>query len=121
MQIIHDFKISIKDYCNNSIHNDYPIITDCPFCHDVLIKNGFYKRYVIDSNMSYIIFIRRCRCKHCGLSVSILPSFLLPRFQRCLKDIFNIIYQYLKNRRLLIYRRAVFFYQQKLKRSHHLF
>ncbi len=117
MQLIHDFKISIKDYFNNSIYNDFPILTDCPDCHDLLIKNGFYKRYVIVSNMSYIIFIRRYRCKHCGLTVSILPSFLLPRFQRSLKDIFNIIYQYLKNRRLLIYRRAVFFYLKRFNKN----
>ena len=77
MQLIHDFKISIKDYFNNSIYNDFPILTDCPDCHDLLIKNGFYKRYVIVSNMSYIIFIRRYRWKNYGLNVSILTSFVL--------------------------------------------
>lgn len=117
MQIIHDFKISVKDYSNNNKLNDFPIIDECPFCHDVLIKNGFYKRYVIVSNISYIIYIKRFRCKHCGLTVSILPSFLLPRFQRSLKDIFNIIYQYIKNRRLLIYRRAVFFYVKRFNKN----
>lgn len=115
MQIIHDFKITIKKYSANQKLNDYPILADCPHCHDRLVKNGFYKRYVITFRQTYIIYIRRYRCKHCGISISILPSFLLPRFQRSLNCVFNSIKDYLINKNFLLYRRAVFLYLQRFK------
>jgi|SRR5690554_4667820 len=115
MQIIHDFNISIKEYSENHKFNDYPILTECPDCHDRLIKNGFYRRYVITSDGTYIIYIRRYRCKHCGKTISILPSFILPRFQRSLADIFNSIKEYVFNRKFLLYRRAVFLYLQRFR------
>lgn len=117
MQIIHDFKISIKEYSTNSKSNDYPILKECPDCHDHLVKNGFYKRYVITTHGTYIIYIRRYRCKYkkCGLSISILPSFIIPRFQRSLSDIFNSIKEYVFKRKFLLYRRAVFLYLQRFK------
>jgi|SRR5690554_6577011 len=117
MQIIHDFKTTIKKYSENRKQNDYPVLTECPHCHDRMVKNGFYKRYVITSCGTYIIYIRRYRCKYkdCGLSISILPSFLLPRFQRSLNSIFNSIKEYVFNRKFLLYRRAVFFYLQRFR------
>jgi hypothetical protein len=115
MQIIHDFNISIEEYIANLKSNNYPILTECPHCHDRLIKNGFYSRYVITLQGTYIIHIRRYRCKHCGLTISILPSFLLPHFQRCLNSIFQSIREYIFNRKFLLYRRAVFLYLQRFK------
>lgn len=115
MQIIHDFNISIQEYSKNQKLNNYPILTECPTCHDHLVKNGFYRRYVITYHGTYIIYIRRYRCKHCGVTVSILPSFLLPRFQRCLSSIFNSIKEYVFKRRFLLYRRAIFFYLQRFR------
>jgi hypothetical protein len=115
MQIIHDFKTTIKKYSDNRKLNDYPILADCPHCHDRLVKNGFYRRYVITSNGTYIIYIRRYRCKHCGISISILPSFLLPHFQRSLNSIFESIKEYVFNKKFLLYRRAVFLYLQRFK------
>lgn len=115
MQIIHDFNISIQKYSKHQKLNDYPMLTECPHCHDRLIKNGFYRRYVITFHNTYIIYIRRYRCKHCGLTISILPSFLLPCFQRSLSSIFNSIKEYVFKRKFLLYRRAVFFYLQRFK------
>lgn len=53
--------------------------------------------------------------KHCGLTISILPSFLLPHFQRSLRFIFNSIKEYLFNKKFLLYKRAVFLYFQRFK------
>src|SRR5690554_8087486 len=99
MQKIYDFGLTIKEYSKNVKNNDFPEISKCPCCNDKMIKNGFYSRYVITSKKTYVIYIRRYRCKHCGVTLSILPSFLLPRFQRSLRDIFNCIYKYLSKRR----------------------
>jgi len=115
MQKIYDFGLTIKEYSKNVKNNDFPEISKCPCCNDKMIKNGFYSRYVITSKKTYVIYIRRYRCKHCGVTLSILPSFLLPRFQRSLRDIFNCIYKYLSKREFTLYRRAVFFYVQRFK------
>ncbi|MCK8824811.1 DUF6431 domain-containing protein [Fuchsiella alkaliacetigena] len=113
MQVIHDFNISIQDYVANGQDNDFPLISKCSLCGDLMIKNGFYQRFVITYFTTYIIFIRRYRCKHCGVSVSVLPSFLLPHFQRSLKCIFLCIKEYLFTRKLLLYPSALFFYLKR--------
>lgn len=111
MQIIHDFKISIKIYSRRGKNNDFFHPKECPFCHDKLHKNGFYHRYVISiDGKTHRILIRRYRCQHCGRTVSILPSFLFPRFQRSLDYIVCCIKEYLLQKKLLLYKRAVYFY-----------
>ena len=95
MQIIHDFKITVKEYAENGQNNNFPLISKCSKCGDEIIKNGFYQRFVIRGNVTYVIFIRRYRCQHCNSTVSILPIFLLPHFQRSLEDIVKSIKEYL--------------------------
>jgi hypothetical protein len=78
-----------------------------------LVKHGFYTRFVITQFNTYIIFIRRYRCKHCNHTVSILPSFLLPHFQRSLNSIFQSIKTYLLDKNYTLYKRQVHFYCQR--------
>ena len=56
MQYIHDFKISIKTYCENNIHNDYPEFNICPMCkaHVNLEKKDFTNVMLL----LYIIYIK---------------------------------------------------------------
>lgn len=111
MQIIHDFCISPVQYYLNLQDNDYPVVERCPKCNDLMIENGFYERFIItDKGKSYPLYIRRYRCKHCNKTVSILPSFLLPLFQRSLKAIFQcLIDYYFKNSYSLIHRQVHFY------------
>jgi transposase-like protein len=113
MQIIHDFKITIKDYIQREKNNKFPQLSKCPHCGDHLVKHGFYTRFVITQFNTYIIFIRRYRCKHCNHTVSILPSFLLPHFQRSLNSIFQSIKTYLLDKNYTLYKRQVHFYCQR--------
>ena len=115
MIYIHDFMISIEKYSKNQKDNDYPFISECPHCHDHIIKNGFYRRYVVVFSKTYIIYIQRLRCKYCGKSISIIPSFLIPYFQRNLDSIFQCLREYILNRKSIFYRRAVFFYLQRFR------
>ena len=93
MQIIHDFKITVREYVRREQDNNFPQLSKCPYCGDHLIKHGFYTRYIITNfDNTYLIYIRRYKCKHCNHTVSILPSFLLPNFQRSLSAIFQSIY-----------------------------
>ena len=114
MQIIHNFEITIKEYVKREHNNNFPQLSKCPFCGDHLIKHGFYTRYIITKfDNTYIIFIRRYKCKHCNRTVSILPSFLLPGFQRSLVSIFQSIKNYLLNKKFTFYKRLVYFYCQR--------
>ncbi len=116
MQKIYDFEISPIKYYKNGRDNDFPEIKRCSFCKDHMIKNGFYQRFIITSRgRSYRIFIRRYRCRHCNKSVSILPSFLLPYFQRCLKAIFLCLENYFFKGNYTLKHRQVHFYVNRLK------
>lgn len=116
MQIIHDFKISPVQYYQNGQDNDFPVIEKCPRCQDRMIKNGFYERAIITiSRQTYIIFIRRYRCKYCGHTVSILPSFLLPFFQRSLEFIFHCLEQYYIHRNYVFSHRQTHFYCSRFR------
>jgi len=113
MQIIHDFKINFYEYYQNGKHNHYPELKHCPRCHDRMVKHGFYSRYIATISASYKVYIRRYRCKHCGRTVSFLPSFLLPQFQMLLLLIFKAIVQYNERKRFLLDFRLVFFYLKR--------
>lgn len=42
-------------------------------------KHGYYKRYVLITGFYGIIRVRRYKCSICGRTVSMLPSFCIPR------------------------------------------
>ncbi len=117
MIVFHDFKISIKEYVSLGKNNSFPQIFICPHCGDQLIKNGFYKRYLITQSNTYRLLIRRLKCKHCGISISILPNFVLPGFQRSLTFIYQILKEYLISKNKIIYSKALYFYQHRFMKN----
>ena len=118
MQLIHDFGITPVQYYLNGQENDFPLVDECPECHDKMIKNGFYERSVVTfDDEYYIIFIRRYRCKHCDTTVSILPSFLLPYFQRSLKLIFFGLEQYFLHKHYAFSHRQTHFYCTRFRNN----
>ena len=44
-------------------------------------KHGYYKRYIFVTGFFGIIRVRRYKCSVCGRTVSMLPSFCVPRLQ----------------------------------------
>jgi len=54
-------------------------------------KHSFYKRNVISTTFNGRILIRRYYCKHCGKTISYLPSFCLPYFQYTVEIIFTAL------------------------------
>ena len=117
MQKIHDFEITIEEYARKGKENEFPQISKCESCEDTVIKHGFYQRFVIKGNTNYVIFIQRYRCKHCNSTVSILPIFLLPHFQRSLEDIVKSIKEYLLKKKYSLLKRQVHFYCQRFKKN----
>lgn len=82
---IHDFKLSVEGYHSQGKNNIFPDLFGCPnvFCRygGRLRKHGFYQRYAVSETFVYLLFIQRYICPQCGRTVSVLPSFLAPRFQ----------------------------------------
>jgi hypothetical protein len=66
-----------------------PIPEKCPHCQSPrsLSGHGFYSRFALHQHEVYRIFIRRFLCLSCGITVSLLPWFLLPFFQHCRETI----------------------------------
>lgn len=116
MQIIYNFRISPVKYHANGHNNKFPVPDSCPYCHDRMKKHGFYVRHVLTRNDNYYeLFIRRYICQHCGLTISILPSFLLPHFQRSLEFIFYALSKYVLQKKFVLARRTLFFYYRRFR------
>jgi len=110
MQVIHDFAVKPQEYFLKGRDNDFPVLEKCPHCQDLMVGHGFYPRYVITIKAkTYFLYIKRFKCRHCGKTVSILPSFLLPYFQRSLQAIFYSLYCYLIQKQYTIAQRQLHF------------
>jgi len=66
-----------------------------PCCHyeGRLRRHGFYTRNALTLLTTYVIVIQRYYCPACKKTISLLPSFLAPRFQYSLACIFFALYQ----------------------------
>ena len=83
MQLLWDPGMSLEQYARAPAVC-YPTIRRCPVCHANvnLIGHGFYHRNALPrANLSYRLAIKRFYCRVCHRTVSLLPWFLLPRFQ----------------------------------------
>lgn len=70
--------------------------TECPICNSSeLIKWGSYKRninFIDDNILTYrIITIKRIKCKKCGHTHALIPSFIVPYKVNCLDVILSNI------------------------------
>ena len=82
VQLLFETNNSPQTYVEES--GKYPDAPSrCPHCHNPvkLSKHGFYTRYIILLLFAGNIRIRRYICLKCGLTVSMLPSFCIPRYQ----------------------------------------
>ena len=81
MQIICTVSLSPDCYANESFHRNIKPPIECPHCNirGTLAALGYYSRNVTGTKRGVLrIFVRRFRCRLCGRTVSILPSFAQP-------------------------------------------
>lgn len=92
----YHFHINIQEYSARGKQNLFPNLYDCPnpSCpyKGRLRHHGFYERYLLSLLTTYLIVIQRYYCPRCKFTVSLLPSFLVERFQYSLSYIFYVIY-----------------------------
>jgi hypothetical protein len=81
MQIICAVSLSPERYVNESFHRNIQPPIECPHCNicGALAALGYYSRNITSTKRGVLsIFVRRFRCRCCGRTVSILPSFAQP-------------------------------------------
>jgi Domain of unknown function (DUF6431) len=81
MQIIRAVQVSAEHYAGTSFHQGIEPPIGCPHCstRGALAALGYYCRNVTSTKRGVLrIFVRRFRCRLCGRTVSILPSFAQP-------------------------------------------
>jgi len=83
--VLHTFGQSIHEYYRLGKANVFPEVCGCPQDRcgypGRLRRHGFYERNALAVTISYRIVVARYLCPVCGRTVSVLPSFLLSRFQ----------------------------------------
>jgi transposase-like protein len=97
----HNFHQTVQEYYCLGKENLFPILfgcpnPDCPY-QGRLRFHGFYTRNALTFYGTFILFIQRYLCPICGHTISLLPSFLAPRFQYTLGFIFFTLFQLIVN------------------------
>ncbi|MGE5605653.1 MAG: DUF6431 domain-containing protein [Bacteroidota bacterium] len=97
----HNFHQTVQEYYSRGKENLFPILFDCPNPDCAypgrLRFHGFYTRNALTLYGTFLIFIQRYFCPRCKHTVSLLPSFLAPRFQYSLSLIFFTLFRMIIN------------------------
>jgi hypothetical protein len=91
MQIVFDPGCSSKEYAERGLVEP-PRPRLCPGCRiGKPHKHGFYKRFYFDGLSHRLILVRRYFCTRCGITISFLPSFCVPKFQYSLCLLWEVL------------------------------
>ena len=125
MSQYHDFGLNPQEYASTDIKNIVPIFEVClnPKCRavDRLYRHGYRQRYAIVGCIILLIFICRLKCRHCKKAFTILPSFLLRKFQHTVGSIMDFLRDFFKRRYSGVYRQLLYFYRKRFLSNLNLF
>ena len=98
MQIIYDFGVTLSEYHRLGRENAFPELEVCPVCKNrcKIVPHGYYERNATTYRKEYRIIIKRYKCSNCVVTISLLPAFLISRFQGTLKYIYRCLVEKLK-------------------------
>lgn len=116
MSIYHSFLVTLKEYVRLGRKNAFPIIEQCPSCHAYarLYGHGYYERHACENETAYLLVIRRLRCRACGITISILPDFLLPYYQNTLQMIIGgLRVRMIQGKKSGSHRQIYYFYEKR--------
>ena len=106
-------------------NNDFPAFPSCPICkvNKKLYRHGYYYRYgVQEGNCLERMAICRYICQNpaCKSTFSVIPAFLIPRFQFSIGSILTLLKKKLDGEKLLdgIRQRAAFYYKRFINDVH---
>jgi hypothetical protein len=100
MQIFFTLKEGLESYLKSGKKYDFPSpeIRRCHRCNKFVEfkKHGFYERYLVTTEYSGQIVIRRYICPICGCTISYIPDVCMPGFVFSTELIFKALYAYFK-------------------------
>lgn len=104
VQLTVDVGMSPQEYGEGFREVVWPVLEECPSCYARarLHGHGWYARNGLPSwECTLRLMIRRLLCPVCEQTVSLLPSFLLPRFQYTVEFIVKALLGMVKSYREL--------------------
>lgn len=123
MIISYDFGMDVEEYALRGRDNPFPLLDQCPNCrcmgHGNLHRNGYYERFVITERETVKVPICRWRCLSCGISLSILPDFLIPYFQHTLHTVLTRVDQLLQGKKVNGERQLLRFHWKRYVKNLH--
>lgn len=99
----NNFNLKLEDYEKLIINLEVKTIK-CPDCGSCdMERHGYYKRYIIISGVKYPIRILRIRCKECGKTHAVLPSFVVPYLHYPIEELYTMIIKVDNDEKLDLY------------------
>jgi hypothetical protein len=113
--IPHDFGMDIATYQKYGKKIETPRIYECINCggKGLLHRHGFYLKYAITEDNSIQILICRLKCRHCRNAFSVIPDFLIPRFQHTLTTIITRLKEFIEFKKTTGSRQLLAFYLRR--------
>ena len=100
---VSDFNPKLDDYEKIIINLEVKQLK-CPNCGSCdMERHGYYKRYIIINGIKYPIRILRIRCKECGKTHAVLPSFVVPYLHYPIEELSTMIIKLDNNEKLDLY------------------
>ena len=115
MQIVVPVNMTPQEYSQKYQEVRWPVLEKCPVCGARTNPqgHGWYSRNGLPSrDLELVVMIRRLLCPVCKKTVSLLPWFLLPRFQHTARFIVESLLKKAKS-----YRRLMLHYTQKTQKT----
>ena len=83
-----NFNSSIKDYYSFQLNLDLSKVS-CPNCKtNRFVRWAYYKRNININDFEETISILRIKCKSCGQTHAVLPSFIVPYLHHSIEYLF---------------------------------
>lgn len=92
-----NFNININEYLNYIANLEVDTLKCSNCLNSNLERHGYYSRYIIVNGDKIRIRILRIRCKCCGKTHAVLPSFVVPYLHIPMKELQAILVSIDKN------------------------
>jgi len=121
----HNYSLTPQEYASADMKSIVPVYNVClnPDCRavDRLYRHGYRERYAIIGYLVILILICRVKCRHCKKAFTILPSFLLKKFQHTAANIISFLKDFFEDKYSCAYRQLLYFYRKKFLSNINLF